>query len=80
MGLTTSLLPGLFFLFIQYIEYCNATFTISDGIYGSVFYMLTGLHGFHVAMGIVGLFVNYIRLLVFNNICQQHHIGFESAI
>jgi heme/copper-type cytochrome/quinol oxidase subunit 3 len=31
---------------VQGYEYVNAGFTISDSVYGSVFYMLTGLHGF----------------------------------
>jgi cytochrome c oxidase subunit 3 len=80
MGLVNTLLPGLFFLFVQYIEYCNAGFTISDGIYGTTFYMTTGLHGLHVFMGVLGLFVCFLRLFIDNNFTKEHHIGFEASI
>jgi heme/copper-type cytochrome/quinol oxidase subunit 3 len=31
----------------KYTEYFSSAFTISDSVYGSIFYM-TGLHGLHV--------------------------------
>jgi hypothetical protein len=63
--LVISLLPSLFFLFMQCIKYCNAILTISVGMYGSLFYMLTELYSFHSAMGIVSLSMNNIRFLIF---------------
>lgn len=80
MGLLNTLLPGSFFLLVQYVEYCNAGFNISDGIYGTTFYMTTGLHGLHVFMGVFSLFVCFIRIFSFNNMTSQHHVGFESSI
>ena len=47
LGLT--LLLGSVFMGVQIYEYCHASFNISDGIFGSTFYMLTGLHGLHGA-------------------------------
>ena len=32
----------------QGYEYLEAPFTAADGIYGSTFYVATGLHGFHI--------------------------------
>lgn len=59
--LTISL--GLIFMVFQMHEYINhASFEIADGIYGSVFYMLTGLHGCHVLVGVAFLIYVYIQL------------------
>ena len=54
------------------------TITISDGIYGSCFYMATGFHGFHVIVGTIFLIVCFFRLYL-NHFTREHHIGFEAA-
>lgn len=69
---------GLTFTFFQLFEYINAPFSISDGIYGSTFYMATGFHGFHVIIGTIFLMVCLYRLYKQHFTCT-HHIGFESA-
>jgi cytochrome c oxidase subunit 3 len=43
---------------LQGFEYVNAPFNISDGVYGSCFYMATGFHGFHTFVGTIALFVS----------------------
>lgn len=52
---------GICFTIFQIYEYLTASFTISDGIYGSVFYMATGFHGFHVLIGTIFLIVVAVR-------------------
>lgn len=52
---------------------------ISDGIYGSVFYMTTGLHGFHVIVGTLFIAVCYIRFMKFH-FTREHHLGFEFSV
>lgn len=47
---------GFIFLFFQSCEYVQALFTITDSVYGGIFYSLTGLHGFHVLVGAMALF------------------------
>ena len=50
---------GCVFLYIQYLEYHHLNFTISDTVYCSVFYVLTGFHGIHVIIGNLFLFFQY---------------------
>lgn len=69
---------GIFFSWLQFIEYGLTKFTISDGLYGSVFFMLTGLHGFHVIVGTTLLLIAYWRVGA-NTFSTHHHIGFETA-
>jgi len=61
MGLVTTLLLGLTFLFIQINEYIHIGFSARDGAFGSIFYGLTGLHGAHVFVGITLLTFATIR-------------------
>jgi len=44
-GVIFTILLALIFTGLQYFEYSEAGFTISDGVYGSAFYASTGLHG-----------------------------------
>jgi heme/copper-type cytochrome/quinol oxidase subunit 3 len=66
------------FTALQGFEYVSATFTISDGIFGSTDFMATGFHGFHVLIGTIFLTVCLIRLMN-NQFSIQHHFGFEAA-
>jgi cytochrome c oxidase subunit 3 len=52
---------GILFTFVQFYEYATAPFSISDGIYGSTFFMTTGLHGVHVIVGTLFLIVITLR-------------------
>jgi len=79
LGLFITILLGLVFTRIQFIEFYLAKFTIADSAYGSVFYMLTGLHGFHVIIGTIFLFVAFLRM-VFNYFNNTRFSGFELSI
>jgi heme/copper-type cytochrome/quinol oxidase subunit 3 len=63
----------------QILEYTEASFNISDSVYGSIFFMATGFHGFHVLVGTLFLFVCLIRLLK-GHFSIKHHLGLEFAI
>ena len=69
---------GLYFTILQAIEYYEASFTISDGVYGSTFFVATGFHGLHVIIGSTFLFVCLLRQL-FYHFTSTHHFGFEAA-
>lgn len=53
---------GVIFSFYQYLEYTDASFTFSDSIFGSTFYLTTGFHGFHVIIGFLYLTVCLLSL------------------
>ena len=78
-ALMFTIVLAVLFTCLQGLEYINAPFNISDGVYGSCFYMTTGFHGFHVFIGTLALLVSLIRI-VLNHFTNKHHVGFESAI
>ena len=78
-ALLYTILLAVLFTYFQGLEYVFAPFNISDGIYGSCFYMATGFHGFHVFVGTISLFVSFVRI-VLNHLTNTHHFGFESSI
>jgi heme/copper-type cytochrome/quinol oxidase subunit 3 len=49
--LNATLMLAFLFMLFQVIEYFISPVNIDTGIYGSTFYMITGLHGFHVFIG-----------------------------
>lgn len=78
ISLAITILLAFIFTGFQAFEYLEAPFTISDGIYGSTFYMSTGFHGFHVFVGTVFLTVCFFRYMK-GHFTKQHHFGFEAA-
>jgi cytochrome c oxidase subunit 3 len=69
---------AVIFTAFQGIEYLEAPFTISDGIYGSTFFLATGFHGFHVIIGSLFLTVCLFRLYKYH-FTPAHHFVFEAA-
>uniref|UniRef100_UPI0030E5AD4A cytochrome oxidase subunit III n=1 Tax=Thrips major TaxID=670476 RepID=UPI0030E5AD4A len=76
--LSYTIFLGIYFTFLQFIEYKEASFTIADSIYGSTFFMATGFHGIHVLIGTIFLSVCFIRSMK-NHFSSYHHFGFEAA-
>lgn len=71
-------LLGVYFLILQGFEYYIASFNISDSVYGSIFFISTGFHGFHVIIGTLFLFFIWFRLVNYH-FTNSHHFGFEAA-
>jgi len=78
VSLIFTIVLAIVFTALQGLEYVTAPFTISDSAYGSVFYMATGFHGFHVFVGTCFLFVCLMRIYN-NHFTREHHFGFEAA-
>lgn len=77
-GLVLTVALGVLFLFLQAHEYAEAAFGFDSGIYGSLFYMLTGFHGFHVTMGTVMLLIVLFRVLK-GHFSADNHFAFEAV-
>merc|ERR1712168_227644 len=78
-ALSHTVILGLYFLEVQAWEFFACPFTISDSVFGSCFFLLTGFHGIHVLLGISFLLVNLYRLLA-SHFTHQRQLGFEFAI
>jgi cytochrome c oxidase subunit 3 len=78
-GLILTLALGGVFLFFQYLEYRSALLSINDGVFGSCFYLTTGLHGLHVFAGAMYLLVCLIRAPL-RHFTKRVHFGYEAAI
>ena len=51
-GVIFTIILAIIFTGLQYFEYSEAGFTMSDGVYGSAFYASTGLHGLTIIVPI----------------------------
>ncbi|MFC7377142.1 cytochrome c oxidase subunit 3 [Brevundimonas sp. GCM10030266] len=86
IGLGITIALGILFTGVQAYEYHhiiheNLFFNeaaINSGLYGSIFFMATGFHGFHVLIGTLFLIVCMLRLLA-GGFTPQKHFGFEAA-
>lgn len=67
---------GVYFLFVQYQEYIDATYTFISRGYGRIFFLATGFHGFHVTLGCILLRGRLYRIIIMScdSIC---HYNFE---
>ena len=63
VGLLFTVLLGAYFSMLQYEEYKESSFRISDGVYGSSFFIATGFHGIHVFIGRAFLLVCLYRII-----------------
>jgi cytochrome c oxidase subunit 3 len=81
--LIVTILLGAAFLGGQAYEYLMLInvehFTIGSGIYGSVFYSLTGLHGLHVTVGVIVLIGILIRGFM-GHFSSRSHFGVEGSV
>jgi len=80
--LVVTLILGFTFLFFQIEEYIEAYtelgLTLSSGIYGATFFMLTGFHGVHVTLGAIMLTIMLIRVMK-GHFTPENHFAFEAA-
>ena len=82
LWLAATIVLALAFVALQAEEYVHAytelDLTLSSGIYGSTFFMLTGFHGAHVMLGTLMLSIMLIRIFK-GHFTAEKHFGFEAA-
>nr|YP_009326374.1 cytochrome c oxidase subunit III [Polygyra cereolus]APD28049.1 cytochrome c oxidase subunit III [Polygyra cereolus] len=78
VGLTLTVMLGFYFLYLQWTEYQETSFTIADSVYGSTFFIATGFHGLHVMVGATFLTICLMRLAKLH-FSKTHHLGFLAA-
>ena len=73
-GIAITLVLGVIFLFLQLYDYyvliTHDDFSISSGVYGTLFFTMTGFHGAHVLGGVIGLSGQF---------SQRHHVAVEAV-
>nr|YP_009380103.1 cytochrome c oxidase subunit III [Isodiametra pulchra]ARS00906.1 cytochrome c oxidase subunit 3 [Isodiametra pulchra] len=75
-GIILTIFLGVYFTLLQIFEYQESFFCFNDSLYGSIFFLATGFHGFHVLMGTMLLVIVGIRIWQ-GNFSPTHHIGLE---
>jgi cytochrome c oxidase subunit 3 len=78
MWTAVTLLLGVAFLIGQLYDYSILGFGISDGVFGTVFYTLTGFHGAHVFGGAVGLTILLARAMQ-GQFSARNHVAVEAV-
>jgi cytochrome c oxidase subunit III len=81
-AIAVTLALGIIFLGMQAYDYyvliTHDDFGIDSGVYGTLFYTLTGFHGAHVLGGVIGLAVILSRGLA-GQFSQKHHVAVEAV-
>ncbi|MFH7030322.1 MAG: heme-copper oxidase subunit III [Heteroscytonema crispum UTEX LB 1556] len=67
-----TMLMGSYFLVGQGIEWSNLAFGFTSGVFGGMFYLLTGFHGLHVFTGILLQTIILIRSFIPGNFDSGH--------
>ncbi|HEY9799397.1 MAG TPA: heme-copper oxidase subunit III [Leptolyngbyaceae cyanobacterium] len=70
--LLATMAMGSYFLLGQAIEWKSLEFGFTDGVYGGMFYLLTGFHGLHVLTGILLQLMIFVRSFIPHNYDTGH--------
>ncbi|QDE29697.1 cytochrome c oxidase subunit 3 [Shewanella polaris] len=80
--LALTVILGIAFLSLQVEEYSHAYqemgLTLSSGVYGNTFFLLTGFHGMHVTIGTLFLIILWLRI-VKGHFTPDKHFAFQAG-
>jgi cytochrome c oxidase subunit III len=81
-AIAVTVLLGVIFLCLQAYDYynlvTNENFGINSGVYGTLFYTMTGFHGAHVLGGVIGMTVILTRGMQ-GQFSAKHHVAVEAV-
>jgi cytochrome c oxidase subunit 3 len=70
---------GVAFLAGQMVEYFSLPFALTDNLFASTFYALTGFHGLHVTLGTICIAIVALQTRPGGPISAESHFGLEAA-
>jgi cytochrome c oxidase subunit 3 len=70
---------GLAFLAGQMVEYFHLPFGLTDNLFASTFYALTGFHGLHVTLGVICILIVWWQTRPAGRIKASAPFGLEAA-
>ncbi len=70
---------GAAFLAGQMVEYFNLPFGLTDNLFASTFYALTGFHGLHVTLGVICILIVWWQARPGGRLTASEHFGLEAA-
>ena len=70
---------GVAFLAGQMVEYFSLPFSLTDNLFASTFYALTGFHGLHVTLGTICIAIVALQTRPGGPISAESHFGLEAA-
>ena len=77
LAITAAL--GAAFLAGQMVEYFSLPFSLTDNLFASTFYALTGFHGLHVTLGVICIAIVALQTRAGGRISASDHFGLEAA-
>jgi cytochrome c oxidase subunit III len=78
--LLLTMAMGSYFLYGQAVEWGGLEFGFTTGVFGSMFYLLTGFHGLHVLTGILLQTMILIRSFLPGNYDNGHYGVFATSL
>jgi cytochrome c oxidase subunit 3 len=79
LWLLVSAALGIAFLAGQMVEYFHLPFGLTDHLFASTFYALTGFHGLHVTLGVICILVVLLQVGPKGRVSAASPFGLEAA-
>lgn len=70
---------GAAFLAGQMVEYFHLPFGLTDNLFASTFYALTGFHGLHVTLGLICILIVWLQTRQGGRVSAAEPFGLEAA-